>query len=171
MESRDVFTQNELDEVLEQPDLTPICAGDGEFTVAGDHFVRAADSARLHVSDGVSVEAGGSAMIVAGGHTHVTARNSVTVEAGDSAVVIAGNHVFVRARGRARVVAGAYAIVEAGGESFIVAQARAAVRAGDRCRVRALLGARVNLAGDSRAWEWGMSSVQASALAAVTAWG
>ena len=106
MESRDVFSQRELEEVLGQADLIPICAGDGEFTVGGDHFVRAADSARVVVGDAVSVEAGGSATVVAGGRTHVTARNSATVEADDSATVIAGNHVFVQARGRSRVVAG-----------------------------------------------------------------
>jgi hypothetical protein len=171
MESRDVFTQAELEQVLGQAELIPICAGDGEFTVTGEHFVRAADSARVFAADGVAVEAGGAATITARGRTHVTARNSVTVDAADTAVVIAGNHVFVRARGRARVTAGAYAIVEAADETFVVAQARAAVRAADRCRVRALLNARVNLAGDARAWVWGMSSAQASDRSAVTAWG
>ncbi|MGH2979649.1 MAG: hypothetical protein ACRDLQ_08425 [Solirubrobacterales bacterium] len=171
MESREVFTQHELEEVLRDPGLIPICAGDAEFTVAGDHFVRAADSARLRVDDTVSVEAGGSATVVARGRTHVTARNSVAVDADDSALVMAGNHVFVRARGRSRVVAGAYAIVEAAGESSVVALARAAVRAGDRCRVRALLSARANLKGDARGWVWGMAVAQATQRAAVTAWG
>jgi hypothetical protein len=171
MESRDVFTQQELDEMLRQPDLIPVCAGEGEFTVTGDRFVRAADSARLVVGDAVSVEAGGSATVVASGRTHITARDHVTVEADDSAVVIARNHVFVHARGRSRVVAGAHSIVDAADEAFVVAMAQAGVRAGDRCRVRALLSSRVNLWGDARAWVWGLAVVQATQRASITAWG
>jgi hypothetical protein len=171
MESRDVFTQQELEEVLRRPDLIPICAGDGEFTVAGDHFVRAADSARLLAGDTVMVEAGGSATVVARGRTHVTARNSVTVDADDWAVVIAGNHVLVRAHGQSRVVAGAHAVVEAGDETSVVALGRAGVRARDRCRVRALLSTRVNLKGEARAWVWGLAVAHASQRATVTVWG
>jgi uncharacterized protein (DUF2345 family) len=171
MESREVFTQQELDELLRQPDLIPICAGEGEFTVTGDHFVRVADSARLVAGDSVSIEAGGAARVVASGRTHVTARNQATVEADDSAVVIAGNHVFVRARGRTWVVAGAHSRVDAVHESFVVAMARAGVLAGDRCGVRAMFSARVNLRGDARAWAWGLAVVHATERAAVTAWG
>jgi hypothetical protein len=171
MESRDVYTQQELDEVLSEPDLIPICAGEGEFTVRGDRFVRAADSARVEVGDAVSVEAGGSATVVAADRAHVTARDSVTVEAGDSTAVTAGNHVFVRARGRSRVVAGAHAIVEAVDDTSVVAMARAAVRARDRCRVRAMFSTRVNLRGDARAWVWGMAAAYAVERATVTAWG
>jgi hypothetical protein len=171
MESRDVFSQRELEEVLGQPDLIPICAGEGDFTVGGDHFVRAADSARLVVGDAVSVEAGGSATVLATGRTSVAARHSVTVEAGDSATVIAGNHVFVQARGQSRVFAQADSIVDAADDSFVVAIARSRVRAGDRCRVRALLSARALLRGEARGWVWGMAVAQATERAEVTAWG
>jgi hypothetical protein len=171
MESRDVFSQRELEEVLGQPDLIPICAGEGEFTVGGDHVVRAADSARLVVGDAVSVEAGGAAVVVAGGRTHVTARNSATVEAGDSATVIARNRSFVQARGHARVVAGGNSMVEAAENAFIVAIGRADVTAGDRCRVRALLSARLRLDGEARGWVWGRASVRTTDRAQVTAWG
>ena len=57
MESRDVFTQGELEEMLAQPDLIPICAGTGDLSVGRDDFVRVADSARVYASDGASVEA------------------------------------------------------------------------------------------------------------------
>jgi len=171
MESRDVYTQRELDEVLSEPDLIPICAGEGEFEVSADRFVRAADAARVRIGGAASIEAGGSATVVASERAHVTARNTVTVEAADSAVVIAGNHVFVRARGRARVTAGAYSIVEAADDTFVVAQARAAVRAADRCHVRALLSARVQMSDEARAWIWGLSSAHATGHSTVTAWG
>jgi hypothetical protein len=171
MESRDVFTQQELDAALEQPDVIPVCVGEGEFTATGDRFVRVAESARLVAHDAVSVEAGGSGSVIASGHTHVTARNQVTVEADERAVVVAGNQVFVRARGQTRVVAGAHSRIDAAHEAFVVAMARATVRAGDRCRIRAMFSARVNLNGDARAWAWGLAVVHATQRTAVTAWG
>ena len=171
MESRDVFTQDELEEVLGQPELIPICAGEGEFTVGEDQFARAADAARVFADGDASIEAGGSATIVARGRARVMARNSVSVDADDSVFVSAGNDVFVRACGQSRVVAAGSASVDATGEAFVVAQARAAVRAADRARVRALLSARVNLKGDARAWVWGLSSTMASERAVVIAWG
>jgi hypothetical protein len=171
LESRDVFTQAELDAALEQPDVIPVCAGKGEFAATGDGFVRVAESARLVARDSVSVEAGGSTTVIASGRTHVTARDQVRVEAEDRAAVIAGNRVFVRARDQSRVVAGAHSWVEAAQESFVVAMARARVRAGDRCRVRAMFSARVTLNGDARAWAWGLAVVHATQRTAVTAWG
>jgi hypothetical protein len=171
MESREVFSQPELEAVLGNPDLIPICAGDGEFTVGGNHFVRAADSARLVVGDSVAVEAGGATTVVATGRAHVTARDAAGVEAADSVRVIARNSVFVRARGRSRIVAGADSTVEAGEDSFTVAMGRAGVRAEDRCRVRALLNARVILRGEARVWAWGRAVVQATDAVSVTAWG
>ncbi|MGH2980166.1 MAG: hypothetical protein ACRDLQ_11115 [Solirubrobacterales bacterium] len=171
MESRDVFTQAELDETLAQPDLIPICAGAGEFSVAGRHFLRAADSARVHAGDGVTVEAGGAARIVARGRARVRARNRVTVDADDSAVVVANHQVFVRARGQSRVMARASAIVEAAGAAGVTAQARAAVTAADCCHVWALSNAVLNLSGDVRAWVRGTSFTTASERATVSAWG
>ncbi|HZO60737.1 MAG TPA: hypothetical protein VFB51_13690 [Solirubrobacterales bacterium] len=171
MESRDVFSQQELDEALSRPDLIPVCAGDGQFELGGDHFVRAADSARMVVGDDASVEAGGSTSIVASGRAHVATRDSATVEAGDSTHVIAGGHVYVRAYGRARVVASADATVDAGEDAYVVALGRARVRAGDRCRVRAVLTTRAMLRGECRAWVWGQAVVHAQDRVAVTAWG
>ena len=60
MESLDVFTQQELEEALARPDVIPICSGDGSFEVGGDHFVRAADAARVTLGDSAAVEAGGA---------------------------------------------------------------------------------------------------------------
>jgi hypothetical protein len=171
MESRDVFSQSELEEVLGQPGLIPVCAGEGDFAVAGDHFVRAADSARVVASDAVSVEAGGATTVIAAGHTHVTARNSASVEASDAARVIAHDRVAVHARGHTRVVAVGDSTVDAGDEASIVAMARAGVRAGDRCRVRALLSARVALRDEARGWVWGLAVAQAGERATITAWG
>ena len=171
MESREVFSQPELEKVLGDPDLIPICAGDGEFTVGGDHFVRAADSARLTVGDTVAVEAGGAASVTATDRAHVTARDAVRVNASGSARVIARNHVFVRAHGESRIVAGADSAVEAAEDAFVVAMGRAGVRADDRSRVRALLSARVILRGETRAWAWGRAVAEVRDAAQVTAWG
>ena len=91
MESLDVFTQDELDDALARPDVIPVCAGDGAFVVAGDRFVRAADSAHLTIRDTVAVEAGGWTTIVATDRTHVRAQHAATVEASGSARVSAGD--------------------------------------------------------------------------------
>ena len=171
MESRDVFTQPELDQALAEPGTIPVCAGDGEFHVGGEHFVRAADSAHVVVRERAEVEAGGAATVVATEGAWVTAWNAATVEATDAAVVTAGDHVTVRATGRARVVATGYASVDGFDDVAVVAQGRAAVRAADRCTVRALLSARVELSGDSQGWIWGLASAQAGDRAKVTAWG
>ena len=171
MESRDVFTQPELEEALAEPGAIPVCAGAGEFRVGGERFVRAADSVRVVARERAEVEAGGAATVVAGDHVRVTARNAATVEAADSAVVTASDHVTVRAGGRARVTAAGHASVDAFDEVAVVAQGRAAVRATDRSAVRALLSARVQLGGDSRGWAWGLATVQAADQAKVTAWG
>ena len=171
MESRDVFTQPQLDQALAEPGTIPVCAGDGEFDVGGEHFVRAADSARVLARDRTEVEAGGAATVLAAGRAWVTARNAATVEATDSAVVTAADHVTVRAAGRARVVAAGHVSVDGFDDAAVVAQARAAVRAADRCTVRALRNARVELSGDSQAWVWGLASAQAGDRAKVTAWG
>lgn len=171
MESRDVFTQPELDRALAEPGAIPVCAGDGEFHVGGEHFVRAADSAHVVARERAEVEAGGAATVVATERAWVTARNAATVEATDAAVVSAGDHVTVRAAGRARVVATGHASVDGFDDVAVVAQGRAAVRAADRCTVRALLSARVELSGDSQGWVWGLASAQAGDRAKVTAWG
>jgi hypothetical protein len=171
MESRDVFTQPELDQALAEPGAIPVCAGDGEFHVGGEHFVRAADSARVVARERAEVEAGGAATVVAVERAWVTARNAATVEASDSSVVTAGDHVTVRAAGRTRVVAAGHASVDGFDDVAVVAQGRAAVRAADRCVVRALLSARVELSGDSQGWVWGLASAQAADRARVTAWG
>lgn len=171
MESRDVFTQGELEEMLAQPDLIPICAGAGDFSVGRDDFVRAADSARVYASDGASVEAGGAANIVARDRARVRARDRVTIDSDDSAVVIAGFHAFVRARGRSWLMAGGHAIVEARGEVAATAWARARITAADRCRVWASASTALNLSGDARAWVQGTSFTDASGRATVSAWG
>jgi hypothetical protein len=171
MESRDVFTQPELDQALAEPGAIPVCAGDGEFHVGEEHFVRAADTAHVVARERAEVEAGGAATVLATERAWVTARNAATVEAADSAVVTAGDHVTVRAAGRARVVAAGYASVDGFDDVAVVAQGRAAVRAADRCTVRALLNARVELSGDSQGWVWGLASAQAGDRAKVTAWG
>jgi hypothetical protein len=171
MESREVFSQPELEQALAEPDAIPVCAGEGEFRVGGEHFVRASDSARVFAREGAEVEAGGGATVVATERAWVTARNAATVEAAGSAVVTAGDHVTVRAAGRARVVAAGHASVDGFEEAVVVAQGRAAVRAADRCTVRALLNARVELTGDSQGWVWGLASAQAGDRAKVTAWG
>jgi hypothetical protein len=69
------------------------------------------------------------------------------------------------------VVAAGHASVDGFEEAVVVAQGRAAVRAADRCTVRALLNARVELTGDSQGWVWGLASAQAGDRAKVTAWG
>jgi hypothetical protein len=171
MESRDVFTQEELETALAQADLIPICAGTGDFSVGGRHFVRAADAAQVSVDDRASVEAGGAAKIIARGHARVRAKNRVTVDADDSAVVVAGHQTLVRARGQARVSATALTIVEVAGAAAVEAGGRARVTAADHCRVWAASNVALNLSGDARGWVRGTSLTTASDRVTVRAWG
>jgi hypothetical protein len=171
MESRDVFSQSELDEALRRPGVIPVCAGDGEFEVGGDRFVRAADSARLAIRDTASVDAGGSASIFAAGRARVAARDSATVEAGETAQVISSGHVYVQAYEQCHVVASADSAVDAADDCYVVVMGRARVRASDRCRVRAVLTSRAILRGEARAWVWGQAVAHANQRSAVTAWG
>jgi hypothetical protein len=171
MESLDVFTQDELDDALARPDVIPVCAGDGAFVVAGDQFVRAADSARVTIGDTAAVEAGGWTTIVATDRTHVRAQHAVTIDASGSARVSAGDRVFVRARDAADVMAAGHAIVEASDAATVTVTARATVRATDACKVRALSSARVTVSEEARAWAWGTAAVTARDNARIEAWG
>ena len=66
MESLDVFTQQELEEALARPGRDPDLLRRRQFEVGGDHFVRAADSARVAASATPRlVEAGGAATVTA----------------------------------------------------------------------------------------------------------
>ena len=86
--------------MLAQPDLIPICAGAGDFSVGRDDFVRAADSARVYASDrSVGSRPAASANIVARDRARVRARDRVTIDSDDSAVVIAGFHALRAAAG------------------------------------------------------------------------
>jgi hypothetical protein len=171
MESRDVFTQEQLEDALAHRNVMPICAGDGEFRVAGSDVVRAADSARLYASDRACVHAGGSNTVVARGHAHVRVGGTVAVDADESVEVVAGKYASVRARGNCRVVARGQTTVEAVGQSTVVISGRALVRAAEQCHVRADRNSRVNVRGEARAWVWGNAVTHASERAAVTAWG
>ena len=169
MKSIDVYSQEELDAALGQPDLIAVCSGDGRVrgqraTASSGRRTRPA----WWSASGRLVEAGGSATVVAR-----DARSDR--ELGDGGGIglggrDAGNKVSCRAA-TVRAVASRHAIVQAGDERASTRFAPAAVRAGDRCRVRALLSARVNLKADARAWVWGMAAAQASERATVTAWG
>jgi hypothetical protein len=170
MESRDVFTQDELEEALAQTDVIPICAGTGHFSVAGRDFVRAADAAHVLVNDRASVEAGGAAAIVACGRARVRARHRVTVDADDSAVVVASNQALVRARGRTRVTATSHTVVQASDAAAVTARGRARVTAAGRCRVWAVSNTALDVSGDARAWVQGTSFTTAFERAVVFAW-
>lgn len=171
MKSLDVFTQEELDHALAEPDVIPVCAGEGTFAVSGDRFVRAADFAHVTVSDTVAVEAGGSSTIVAGDDASVRAVHAVTVEASDRAHVIANGRAFVLAHDDVTVTAGTSAVVEATGSVVVTAMARSTVRATDSCRVRVLSTAQATVSGEARAFAWGRSVVRASDEAVIHAWG
>jgi hypothetical protein len=171
MESLDVFTQKELDDALARPDVIPVCSGDGSFEVGGEHFVRAADWARVTLRDSASAEAGGWAAVVASGSTAVVARDSVQVSLSDAARARVIDRVQATARDRARITAAGDSLVDAGGEAFVTATSLAIVAAGDRCSVRALSNSRAHLSGEARAWAWGTAVVRALDSASVSAWG
>ena len=125
MESLDVFTQDELDDALARPDVIPVCAGDGAFVVAGDQFVRAADSAHVTIRDTVAARPAAGTTIIATDRTHVRALQGATIDASDSARISAGDRVFVRARDAADVTATTDSVVEALDAATVTVMARA----------------------------------------------
>ena len=171
MESREVFTQEELDAVLESGSIIPVCAGDGAFVVSGIVHVRAGDTVRVTARDQAVVHAGGEAVVRASGSATVLASGRVIVEAADEVSVRAAQASYVQARGSASVILYAQAVGSGSGHAQILARGRSTLTAGDFSRVRAHERARVVARGEATVLAWDSAGVEAYDRVGVNAWG
>ena len=145
METKDVYTQEELMKAIEES-FYPICRGENEFEISGSAQVRASGSAQ--------VRAYGSAQVTAYGSAQVTAYGSAQVMAYDSAQVTAYDSAQVRAYDSAQVTAYGSAQVRAYGSAQVRASKYVAVTTDGAFRGTVAGGTRIEIPPVKTALEW-----------------
>jgi len=161
-EFREVRTQAELDTVLADGNVVPVCVGNGLFWAYGSVRVVASGSVRVVASGSARVEACGSASVVVSGSVRVVASGSASVVASGSARVEACGSASVVAFGSVSVVAFDSASVEAFGSVSVEAFGSVSVEAFGSVRVVASGSVSVEAYDSARVEACGSASVRAS---------